>query len=64
MPDIERINSLLAELRKRVRVLETEFKSIPEEKLITDEIYYAAAERHLEVAIQTVLDISAHIVSS
>ena len=64
MIDIDRIRSLLAETRKRVRQLEINFKPLPEEKLVTDEVLYAAAERNLQVAIQTILDISNHLVST
>lgn len=64
MIDIKRIKSLLADLRRRVRELEINFKPLPEEKLITDETIYAASERHLQIAIQAVLDISNHLITS
>lgn len=51
-------------MRRRVCLLEKDFKKIPEHKLITDENLYASAERHLEVAIQASLDIANHIVAA
>lgn len=64
MIDSKRIRSLMADMRKRVRELEIKFKPLPEEKLVVDETLYAASERHLQVAIQAVLDISNHIVAA
>lgn len=64
MLDIYKIRTHLEEARKRVRILEKDFKKIPEAKLITDENLYASAERHLEVAIQACLDIANHIVAA
>jgi len=63
MIDKVRIQMKLVELRKRVKLLEKHFKSLPEEKLILDETLYAAAERHLEVAIQSCMDIGTHIIA-
>lgn len=50
-------------MRKRVKLLEADFKPLPEEELILDENLYAAAERHLEVAIQCCIDIGSHIIA-
>lgn len=64
MLDTYRIRTRLEEIRKRLQILEEDFKPLPEEKLVTDENLYAAAERHLEVAIQACLDITNHLVAS
>lgn len=63
MVEKERIQTKLAELRKRVNLLEKHFKMLTEEKLILDETLYAAAERHLEVAIQSCMDIGSHLIA-
>lgn len=63
MLDKKRIRNRIEEMRRRVKLLETDFKHLPEEKLILDENLYAAAERHLEVAIQCCIDISNHIIA-
>jgi uncharacterized protein YutE (UPF0331/DUF86 family) len=64
MLDTYRIRTRLGEIRKRILILEKEFKPLPEEKLVTEESLYAAAERHLEVAIQACLDIANHLVAA
>lgn len=64
MLDIYKIQTRLEEIRRRICILEKDFKKIPEVKLITDENLYASAERHLEVAIQACLDIANHIVAA
>ena len=64
MLDTYRIRTRLEEIRKRIKILEKEFKPLAEEKLVTNENLYAAAERHLEVAIQACLDIANHFVSA
>ena len=64
MLDTYRIRTRIEEIRKRILILEKDFKKIPEEKLITDENLYAAAERHLQVAIQACLDIANHLVAA
>lgn len=63
MLDAQRIRSRIEEIRRRVKLLESQFKAFPEEKLILDETLYAAAERHLEVAIQSCIDIGNHLVA-
>lgn len=64
MLDIHRIRTRIEEIRKRIIILENDFKPLSEEILVTDENLYAAAERHLEVAIQACLDIANHLVSA
>ena len=64
MLDTYRVKTRIEEIRRRLQILEKDFKSLPEEKLVTDENLYAAAERHLEVAIQACLDIANHLISS
>lgn len=64
MLDTYRVKTRIEEIRKRAQILGKEFRPILKEKLITDETLYAAAERHLEVAIQACLDIANHLVSS
>ncbi len=64
MLDTHRIRTRIEEIRKRITALEKDFRPLPEEKLITDENLYAAAERHLEVAIQACLDIANYLVSA
>lgn len=64
MLDTYKIQTRIEEMRKRICLLEKDFKKIPEDKLITDENLYASAERHLEVAIQASLDIANHIVAA
>jgi len=64
MLDILRIKRHLKDLRERLVELETKFKPLPEEKLVTDETLYNAAEHHLQIAIQNCLDIANHIVSA
>ena len=60
MLDKHRIETRIEEIRSRVKILEKDFKKLPEDKLITDQNMYAASERHLEVAIQCVIDIGNH----
>lgn len=64
MLDTYRIKTRIEEIRKRVQILEKDFRLLSEEKLVTEENLYAAAERHLEVAIQACLDIANHLVSA
>lgn len=63
MLDEHKIKTRIEEIRKTVKSLEKDFKNLPEEKLITDEILYRAAERNLEIAIQCIIDIGNHIIS-
>lgn len=64
MLDTLRIKRHLKELRKRLLELESKFKPLSEEELITDETCYNAAEHHLQIAIQNCLDIANHIVAA
>lgn len=64
MLDTLRLKRRLKELRKRLLELETKFKPLPEEKLVTDETLYNAAEHHLQIAIQCCLDTANHIVAA
>ncbi|OGG17353.1 hypothetical protein A3D78_04020 [Candidatus Gottesmanbacteria bacterium RIFCSPHIGHO2_02_FULL_39_14] len=63
MLDQYKIKTRIEEIRQTVKSLERDFKHLPEEKLITDQIIYRAAERNLEIAIQCIIDISNHIIS-
>lgn len=63
MFDTHRIHTRIEEIRNRLRILNRDFKPLTEEKIIADENLYAAAERHLEVAIQCCIDISTHIIA-
>lgn len=63
MLDRQRITSRIEEMRRRVKLLEKDFKPISEDKLVTNENLYAAAERHLEVAIQCCIDIGSHLIA-
>lgn len=64
MLDIYKIRTRLEETRKRLSLLKKDFRPLAEEKLTTDENLYASAERHLEVAIQSCLDIANHLVAA
>jgi uncharacterized protein YutE (UPF0331/DUF86 family) len=64
MLDISRINSRIKEIRKRLIILERDYKKLPKEKFIKDENINASAERHLQVAIQGCIDIANHIVAA
>lgn len=64
MFDISRIHSRIEEINKRLRILNKRFKPLSENELTNDEDLNAAAERHLQIAIQACLDISNHIISA
>ena len=64
MLDTHRIRTRVEEIRKRILLLEQDFKTVPKEKFIDDEALNAAAERHLQVAIQACIDIANHLVSA
>lgn len=62
MLDIKRIELKLRELRRRVSQLE-ELRDIEETKFIVNDLTYDAAERRLQIAIQSCIDIASHIVA-
>jgi len=62
--DFSRIHTRIEEIHKRLQTLNMRFKPLRESQLISDEDANAAAERHLQIAIQACLDIANHIVSS
>lgn len=64
MLDIYRVRTRIEEINRRLRILNRDFKPLEEEKLTTDETINAAAERHLQIAIQASLDIANHLVAS
>lgn len=64
MLDRHRIKTRIEKINGRLRILNKEFKPLGEKELVSNEGLNAAAERHLEVAIQACLDIANHIVSS
>lgn len=64
MLDSHRIGSRIKEIRKRLTILDKEFKGISEEEFIKNDRANAEAERHLQVAIQACIDMANHIVAS
>lgn len=64
MLDTHRVRTRIKEIRKRLAILDKDFRNIPEKEFIKDERANAAAERHLQVAIQACIDIANHIVAS
>lgn len=64
MLDTLRVRTRIKEVRKRLTILDKNFKNIPEKEFVKDERVNAAAERHLQVAIQACIDIANHIVAS
>ena len=63
MLDTYRIKTRIEEIRKRIDVLEQNFKNIPESRFLKDYRLNAEAEHHLQVAIQACIDIASHIVA-
>ena len=63
MLDTYRIRTRIEEIRKRIDVLEQNFKNIPESRFLKDYRLNAEAEHHLQVAIQACIDIASHIVA-
>lgn len=64
MLDTLRVRTRIKEVRKRLTILDKNFKNIPEKEFTKDERVNATAERHLQVAIQACIDIANHIVAS
>lgn len=64
MLDTYRIKIRIAEIRKRLNILHRDFKGIPEDQMVKDEALNAAAERHLQIAIQACIDIANHIIAA
>lgn len=64
MLDSLRIRTRIEEVNKRIRILKKRFKPLSEKELTTNEDLNAAAEHHLQVAIQACIDIAGHIVST
>lgn len=64
MLDTYRIRVRIKEIRKRLTILDKNFKGVPEKKFTKDESLNAAAERHLQIAIQACIDIANHIVAA
>lgn len=64
MLDTHRIRVRIKEIRKRLTILEKNFKKIPEKKFLKDDRINAEAERHLEIAIQAAIDIANHLVAA
>ena len=64
MLDTYRIRVRIKEIRKRLTILDKNFKGVPEKKFTEDETLNAAAERHLQIAIQACIDIANHIVAA
>lgn len=64
MLDSHRILTRIEEINKRIRILKKRFKPLSEKELTTNEDLNAAAEHHLQVAIQACIDIAGHIVST
>lgn len=60
--DKRRILERIGEIHRRLKFLE-EIKKVPLEKFLVDYRTSAAAERHLEVAIQGCLDIADHLIA-
>lgn len=63
MLDTYRVRALIEEINNRVRVLNKDFKPLSEEELTGDYSLNAAAEHHLQIAIQACIDIANHIIS-
>ena len=64
MLDTYRIRTRIKEIRKRLTILDKNFKGLPESKFLEDERLNAEAERHLQIAIQACIDIANHIVAA
>lgn len=64
MLDSHRVRTRIKEIRKRLTILDKNFKNLSEDELIGDEVLNAAAERSLQIAIQACIDIANHIVAS
>lgn len=64
MLDTLRVKSRVAEIRQRLIILEKRFKGVSESQLVEDENLNAAAEHHLQIAIQSCIDIANHIVAA
>ena len=63
MVDSNVILKRIGRIRKCVAALETIRRTSSESKFMDDEMVQAAAERNLQVAIQSVLDICNHVVA-
>lgn len=64
MLDIYRIRTRIGEIRNRLVELDKNFKGLAKEEFLKDGELNAAAERHLQVAIQACIDIANHIAST
>ena len=64
MLDTYRIRTRIAEIRKKLTILDKNFKGLSERKFLEDERLNAEAERHLQIAIQACIDIANHIVAA
>lgn len=63
MLDTKRIKAKLREIRRRVYELQSDFQKLSEEELVSNETLYNAAEHHLQISIQSCIDIASHIVA-
>ena len=63
MVDSSVILKRIGRIRKCVATLETIRRTHPKQQFLGDEMIKAAAERNLQVAIQSVLDICNHVVA-
>lgn len=64
MLDKSRIQARLAETNKQVRLLNLQFKPLSEKELVGNEVLNLAAEKSLQNAIQSCIDIANHIVAA
>src|SRR3990170_6672779 len=62
--DTYRIRARIEEINRRLRMLNRDFKPLSEKELTGNETLNAAAERHLQIAVQACLDISNHLIAS
>lgn len=64
MLDKSRIQARLVEINKQLRLLNSQFKPLSEKELVGNEVLNLAAEKSLQNAIQSCIDIANHIVAA
>ena len=63
MLDEYRIKTRLEEMRRRVKIIEKDFKPLDEISFVSNENDYSACEHHLQIAIQCCIDISNYLIA-
>ena len=64
MLDTYRIVSRIKEIRRRLKLIERNFKPLSETELTKDDVLNDAAEHSLQIAVQACIDIANHIVAA